>query len=248
MEKIIYFEDKELENEERKKDLDSSINITFELFKRIEELEKQNARLFNINREIINAKRNLRPKKAHSGYVLKGIRQRDFKFYGNRLRIFSYTLETPYSSLLNPNLVLKKIKTDFENRILNELGIEKAIIIENIEQYKKDRKKEILYNLAKDEIVIIEKVDNELQDLIALNDNIQELNSDTKREIIAPDIIYNDEIDERNTIEQIDKELQDLMASDEDLLLEFKLATNNNKVWNVEFFSKKVLEINMSLY
>lgn len=114
--------------------------------KRIEELERKNATLFNINREMINAKRKLKPKKEHSGYVLKGGREKAFKYFNREFNFFAYRFQTPYSSLLKTSVIKEKIIEDFKSRMLSELGLEKVTVIYNLKEFKKVRKKEIVAN------------------------------------------------------------------------------------------------------
>lgn len=171
--------------------------------KRIEELERKNATLFNINREMINAKRNLKPKKEHSGYVLKGGREKAFKYFTSEFNFFAYRFQTPYSTSLKTSIVREKIIEDFKSRMLNELGLEKAIVIYNLKDFKEVRKQEILAN----------------------NPNMEDYKAD----------------------EKVSDEVKLLLSSEEDLLINFSLVINH-ELWDIEFYSKNELELNLYKY
>lgn len=189
-----------------KNEIDNILSLTVdgsaELNKRVEELEELNDRLFKINKELRNSKKNLTPKKEHTGYMLKRISQ-SYYYYGKiKFNYFSYKFETPYSSFLKISVVEKKVRDDFNGKLLDDLNLKNSLVVYSLEELKEFKKNELLDINSKDRYI-----GNKINEFI-LN----------------------------------------ILSSDEDLLIDFKLSSSNGEFWDIEFFSKKELDLNLSLY
>ncbi|WP_300379773.1 hypothetical protein [Clostridium sp.] len=197
-EKIKLLEEEKIELNEI---LNSTINGQLSLNKRIKELEELNERLYEINRETINSKRDVKPKKEHSAYMIKGIFEKIFQIYGAKYDFFAYKLQTPYSIFLKKNEVRERIEKDLESYLLKDLGIKKVRVFYELSELKQALRKKVLENNSEE--VYVEK-----KSLVLFNEFI---------------------------------------LDDFRLLIDFKLTGHNGDYWDIQFFSKDQLELNLNL-
>lgn len=77
-----------------------------------EKLKRNNEHLYELHKNRSNADRNIKPKKEHSGYIVKWQGESYDRKLGN---CFKMTIETPYSAELSYEEVKKRVETFFLN-------------------------------------------------------------------------------------------------------------------------------------
>lgn len=85
-----------------------------------EKLRRNNDHLYELHVNRSNAERNIKPKKEHSGYLVKWQGQSYSRRFGN---CFKMTIETPYSAELSYEEVRKKVEA-FISGLYNKAGVD----------------------------------------------------------------------------------------------------------------------------
>lgn len=191
---------------EKKNELDNQIlsqtvNGQIAANERVKELEKLNERLYEINRETINSKRGIKPKKEHSGYMIKGIFEKEFKIYSEKYDFWVYKLQTPYSVFLEKKEIRPRILDDLKNYLGKDLGLKS--------------KENIFYDVSN------------LKEFIEIELEKQEISYSSQEALN----LFHDTF----------------ITSNRDLLVDFKLTAHNGEYWDIQFFSKEQLKLDLSL-
>lgn len=111
----------------------------------IDNLNKLNSNLLRISRERANAKRGLKPKKQHNGYIVLNNQQCEYTIRQigayRKVKIihvlcWKVQLQTPYDSSLPFDAIRNQISNDFHNFIFKDLKISKCLTnTDDIEDY-----------------------------------------------------------------------------------------------------------------
>lgn len=96
----------------------------------IDRLNDLNANLSRIMRERANAKRGLKPKKEHHGYLVIDSQQYKYTYWtkGNSLDLdcWKVRIQTPYDSSIPYDTIFKDIRNDLHNLIGSALGLKRV--------------------------------------------------------------------------------------------------------------------------
>ena len=145
---------KKLENlhNEQTEDLNSKI---LTLKKDLKNANNLNSNLLRISRERANQDRNLRPKKAHNGFIILNRQSIPYKLYSNvykakkpnfiEVECFKTKIQTPFNASVNLNLIRDEIVKAFKN-IMSEFGIDSCYDYYSISNVSLSNLKEHFYN------------------------------------------------------------------------------------------------------
>jgi len=99
----------------------------------IDRLTDLNANLIRINKERSNAKRGLKPKKEHHGYIVLDSMQHNYNFRWNGKRVITENfpcwkvrIQSPYDSSIPYETIVRDIVNDLFNVFGSRLGINKV--------------------------------------------------------------------------------------------------------------------------
>ena len=125
---------KELESTYNKQILDLKTTIE-EYTQELKKLNSLNNNLLRISKERANQERNLRPKKAHSGFVILNRQSLYYKLYSNvksnyksnqvnyiEFTCFKIKIQTPFHSSISFDLIEDEMKSSF-SKFIKDLGI-----------------------------------------------------------------------------------------------------------------------------
>lgn len=135
--------DKLLQEEQKKaqEDVRASQELLNNAKGEIGRLNDLNANLLRISRERANAKRGLKPKKTHHGYMVLDSQQHKYsrKFYNSRalsgqkmiiqnFPCWKIRIQSPYDSSIPFNVITKNIEDDLNNNLGKNIGINRVYL------------------------------------------------------------------------------------------------------------------------
>lgn len=111
--------------------MEASQRAVEEAREEIEEQKSLNANLLRISRERANADRKLKPKKEHTGYVVKSSQEKEFRYGVGReaetVIVWETTIQSPYAVSFEESVAKKQIEDDLMpangNWLLCDIGI-----------------------------------------------------------------------------------------------------------------------------
>lgn len=116
--------------QEAQKTVDSMQKTLDEAYREIEYLQRLNENLLRISKERANAERKLKPKKGHTGYVVLGSKEKEYRYKVDRrnwdtVMLWETTVQSPYTVDFTEEQARERTKElTAEGGLISRIGIE----------------------------------------------------------------------------------------------------------------------------